>query len=425
MSKFYLCVTSLFFLSAVNAQTPNLRLNEILSNPAGTDAPYEFVEIKGVAGANISNVYFVSIESDNGGGTGTADMVTLVSTTVGSNGLIMIKAPGATNGFSPAVGTTVVEDAQLATGGTGIENGSTSFLLIYSPTNAIVENTDYDSNNDGTLELPAGAVVIDAVAFSDGGSNDVWYGGVVLATEPGAAVRFPNNNTASSASAWYWGQMTGTNSSVTFSSTNRSPNFPAGGELTPGSLNGPGANAPLAVSFTSFSAKRNQNKVILTWTTDTETDNKGFDIERKNSQTGSFERVGFVASKASNGNSTFKLSYEFTETNLSNNSLQYRLRQIDLNGQFKYSDIRIIDGLNGKAKTLVYPNPSQGNVNVVFNSVEPRNITLFDISGRAQKTWNNYAEQSLQLANLKPGIYNIRIEMAQTKISEIERIVIK
>ena len=166
---------------AENDFDPGLLLNEIKVNPPGTDNPFEFVELRGTAGATLANVYFLSVEGDTNG-TGTADLVVnLSSFAIGSTGLLVIKAP--TGGHTIPAGTTVVgvtafEPARL-------ENDANSFLVVISPT-PLVQGTDYDPDDDGDLDLPAGAVLIDGIGWHNGDfpMDGLVYGGVDLTTPP-------------------------------------------------------------------------------------------------------------------------------------------------------------------------------------------------------------------------------------------------
>jgi hypothetical protein len=230
--------------AVLTIQDNDLLLNELNINPPATDNPFEYVELRGVAAAALTNVYFVSIEGD-GTGAGAADMVVdLGAAALGSNGLLVIKSP--TGGFAIPAGTTVVTDAQFDTAGGGLENGTVSFLIILSPT-AIVEGTDLDTNNDGTLDaLPAGAIVIDAAGWTDGGAGDIVYGGVTLTQSsgtPDAASRFVGNNVPLTVAAWFNGDLVDTgagNASVLYSTTAASANLPVAAVLTPGAANEPG-----------------------------------------------------------------------------------------------------------------------------------------------------------------------------------------
>jgi hypothetical protein len=228
------------FMSNISAQT---LLNEIEVDPAGTDNPCEYIELKGTPGSEITNVHFVSFEGDSESNRGVATAVVTFGSpgpVFGSNGLLILTGTQSCGSRTYPAGTTVTPIALLDTVNGVLQNGTNSFLLISSVT-PITPGTDYDADNNGTLEgLPGGATIIDAVAWSDGGADDITYGGVVLNATGGtigACTRFPGNTFANSASAWYAGAMTGTNDSNTYNATIRSTNFPIAGALTPGAPN--------------------------------------------------------------------------------------------------------------------------------------------------------------------------------------------
>src|SRR5262249_24888587 len=147
-----------------------------LSNPAGLDNPNEYFEIKGPASGTLFNLYFVSIEGDSGSTPGAADVVfDLNSFTLdATNGLLVGRSPNSTLSFGTA--TSMLSTLFDSDGGI-LENGTNTFALIWSRT-PIVAGTDLDTNDDGTLDaLPAGAVVVDSVGFTDFGGTDIVYGG--------------------------------------------------------------------------------------------------------------------------------------------------------------------------------------------------------------------------------------------------------
>lgn len=254
----YLGIAASFLLAVLSLTTAAQVINELDVNPGGSDAPCEYIEIRGTPGSIIQNVHFVAFEGD-GAGSGTADNVVTFGSpgpAFPSNGLIVITGTAACGTRTYPAETLRVQAAFLDAPSTGaIENGTISFLLISSST-AIVLATDYDTDNNGTLEgLPAGATILDAVAWTDGDAGDLMYGGIGLSAvggNIGAATRFPNNTTPNSAAAWYGGAMTGTNDATTYSPTIRTPNFPPDGALTPGAPNVGTPGGGLAKSFTAY-----------------------------------------------------------------------------------------------------------------------------------------------------------------------------
>jgi predicted extracellular nuclease len=232
------------------ADPANARLNELKVNPPGTDNPWEYVELRGDPGTALTNLSFLSVEGDNNTNLGNATFVqALGSSSFGSNGLLAITAPAGSGATLPAA-TTRIEAPAMGTG-SALQNDSNSFLLV-SSTSPIATGTDLDTDNDGALDLPAGVAVVDAIGWSDGGAGDRVYGGAVLVQPsgvPDAATRFPNDTTASSAAAWYGGDLTGSQDTVTYSATAVSANFPVGGALTPGDVNAPSAvDQPVTIS---------------------------------------------------------------------------------------------------------------------------------------------------------------------------------
>ncbi len=210
-------------LFTFSPNAPAQLINEIVVNPNGGDSNCEYAELIGTPSAALTNIYFASIEGDSGSNEGTFDFVSdLSAQTLGSNGLLVITAMDTTGDCgtrtynSPP--TTLVRDMDLDGG--RFENGSNSWALIMSPTTPIVEATDYDIDDNGSLEaLPGDAVILDSLGFNDGGVGDILYAPELAATAggtPDMATRFPGDSTANSASGWYWGDMDGATDSVMY-----------------------------------------------------------------------------------------------------------------------------------------------------------------------------------------------------------------
>lgn len=181
--------------------------------------------------------------------------------------------------------------------------------------------------------------------------------------------------------------------------------------------------APLPVLFSAFSVARNKDLVTLKWETATEINNSGFAVERNDN--GSWKQVGFVLSKAMNGNSNDKLNYEFNDINYNKSMTQYRLKQLDIDGASKYSDIKAIRGTNQDATTTIFPNPAtNGKVNVVFADASSRDIVLTDMAGRILNRWPAYSSNSLQVTGLTTGMFSLRILNRETGTLTSEKIMV-
>lgn len=240
---------SLLSISLLSSQlVAQLLVNEVKVNPPGTDNPFEYIELRGEPNTTLINAYFVVFEGDSGS-TGNADFVIPLSgITLGTNGLLFI---GTSLGYSNINSQTVYIDTLIFGVSAGlIENGSSSFVTMFSPS-PILTNADYDTNNDGVLELPFGMSIIDAVGYTNNNAGAKVYGGANITQNgftPDAIVRFYDNTTPRTAAAWYCGDLTGSPSTINFDLSQVSFNFPTGGIITPGDHNFPNS---LSISKTT------------------------------------------------------------------------------------------------------------------------------------------------------------------------------
>jgi len=187
------------------------------------------------------------------------------------------------------------------------------------------------------------------------------------------------------------------------------------------------ACSPLPVNLTSFNAVRTSSSTVkLEWETAMEEKNKGFAVQRMIG-TGNWQIIGFIDSKAANGNSSSPLNYEFTDLNSSKGVTQYRLKQIDIDYKATFSQIRAVRGEGQvKGKTIVYPNPSSnGQVNIVFEDKNAvRDIVVLDMSGRAVKQFRAVSNNNIQIENLNAGMYTVRIVNIETGDQDVQKFVV-
>ena len=175
-------------------------------------------------------------------------------------------------------------------------------------------------------------------------------------------------------------------------------------------------SAPLPVELSSFSASVNRRDVNLNWTTSSETNNSGFDVERRSGE-GSWSKV---ASVSGNGTTTSQKNYSVTDKNLLTGKYDYRLKQMDYNGNFTYYDLsgEVSIGLPTKFEmSQNYPNPFNPATKINYDlPVDGKvSISLYDISGREVaklvnevKTAGYYTVQ-FNASNLSSGTYFYRI----------------
>ena len=169
----------------------------------------------------------------------------------------------------------------------------------------------------------------------------------------------------------------------------------------------------LPVELASFTSAVTANKVTLNWTTVSETNNAGFDIERAAAGTNSFTKVGNVAG---HGNSNTTVNYSYSENNVASGRYNYRLKQIDFNGNIKYYDLtgEVIVGIPVKYDlSQNYPNPFNPTTKINYSIPADGlvSIKLFDMSGREVANIVNtvqtagYYTVAFNASNLSSGTY--------------------
>jgi Secretion system C-terminal sorting domain len=174
----------------------------------------------------------------------------------------------------------------------------------------------------------------------------------------------------------------------------------------------PNTVTSLPVTNLEFYAKRlNTSVVQLNWQTEQELNNRGFSMERKKESEAQFTPFGFVPSKALGGTSYSSLNYVETDNNNFRGKTYYRLRQEDLDGQFKYSMIRIVNGSETKQALMqVWPVPSNGPVNIVVTGIDKADqLMVFDATGKLVQHHIVNNNQQLQLTGLRSGTYILKL----------------
>ena len=169
------------------------------------------------------------------------------------------------------------------------------------------------------------------------------------------------------------------------------------------------------VELSSFTAVVNEGIVELNWLTSTETNNRGFEVQRNNG--GDFETIAFIDG---NGTTTDKHAYSYSDENVNAGSYNYRLKQIDFDGTIKYSNIVEVDipVLKEFALDQNYPNPFNPNTKIEFRlAVDSKvNLKVFDILGQEVATLVNTNMVSgahnvdFNASSLNSGVYFYRIE---------------
>ena len=162
------------------------------------------------------------------------------------------------------------------------------------------------------------------------------------------------------------------------------------------------------MELSSFSASVIGSSVKLSWKTETEVNNYGFEIETKMLKVDSqqLEKIGFVKG---NGNSNSPKYYSFEDNNLTAGKYSYRLKQIDTDGQFEYSKVIEVE-LGAPMKyelTQNYPNPFNPVTTIQFSMPETGEVKLV--------VYNILGEQVALLMNenKEAGVHTINFNASE------------
>jgi len=183
---------------------------------------------------------------------------------------------------------------------------------------------------------------------------------------------------------------------------------------------------PVPVELTLFTANADEYKVMLNWVTETEVDNYGFEVQRSVdlNQTSEWMKIGFVEG---HGNSNSPKQYSFTDKNpVGGSKFQYRLKQIDTDGKFEYSDVIEVELIPNEfvlyqnypnpfnpTTTIKYALPVESKVKIVlYNSLGER---ITELVNELQSV--GYQEAVWNASNAASGVYIYTIEAVPTNKS--------
>jgi len=181
----------------------------------------------------------------------------------------------------------------------------------------------------------------------------------------------------------------------------------------------------LPVEFVAFAVTANRLNANLNWSTATETNNYGFEIERR--QGSGWVKVGFVPGA---GTSSTPLDYSYTDNNLAPGRYAYRIKQIDKSGSFSYHSAAEVEiGLVAKKFELEsnYPNPFNPSTTIqfmladagktsllVYNMLGQQVMSLFDGNAEAGRIY----QVKFDASSLPSGLYVAKLQSGQQQMMQ-------
>ncbi|MEP0823092.1 MAG: VCBS repeat-containing protein [Ignavibacterium sp.] len=205
-----------------------------------------------------------------------------------------------------------------------------------------------------------------------------------------------------------------------------------------GEVNAMFNDLPVPIQLAAFSVSATRLNAELRWRTETETENYGFEIERRivqdptfqvqgsltlNIEPGTWNNIGFVRGS---GTSTSPHEYSFSDRNLPSGRYAYRIKQVDRSGVFTYtSALEVEIGLAPRDLSLSepYPNPFNPTTTIEFTLPEDGHVQLkiYDLSGREVATLVDehrkagvYQQALFDGSNLASGLYVVKLQFQNT-----------
>jgi hypothetical protein len=175
------------------------------------------------------------------------------------------------------------------------------------------------------------------------------------------------------------------------------------------------SNVQLPIELLYFNAEPAGDIVICKWETATETNNERFEVE-KSLDSKNFEFIGKVLG-CGPGNCPESRSYSLIDNEKCSGIIYYRLKQVDIDGNYSYSDVVALDCSKELKSINVHPNPAQSTITVSFNESADCMVTIriIDYTGRiilnqivsAQKGFN---QEHISVEGLSDGAYYLDLQ---------------
>ena len=383
-----------------------------------TDAGSNWLTQSGATSSTLSAVNF----SDLYNGTAVGQSGTIIHTTTGGvvSNITVSKTGDYTGGFiSP--GATDVPILQISLSNSAGTARVTSLTASFASTSTAVDGdvsavrAYQDADNSGTVT--GGDVLLGSKTFSSGVAT--WTSLTLDVTSGGIKILFvadiaPGANTSHALG------LELTNSTSVIASNATSSGFPIANT----------SNSLLPIELRDFSGTAESFGVILRWSTATESNNYGFEIEKRRIQNTEFSASkegmhwilsGFVAGA---GTSNAPRKYSYVDKNLSPGKYAYHLKQIDRDGKSTFSrSVEVVVGVAPKVFALSqnYPNPFNPTTTIEYTLPEAgkASLRIYDVLGKEVATLVNGELKAgvthkavFEASKLSSGIYFSRLEFS-------------
>ena len=252
------------------------------------------------------------------------------------------------------------------------------------------------------LTLHGGGVDLTALGITELtilGSGSIEFANSESINLSGAGVLIIDDVTNTNALV-FTGNNVGSASITIGSRTYNDPEFP--GIISSGGANESGE---LPVEMASFGVELYNKKPLLSWTTASEIDNHGFEIERT-TDLKNWESIDFVNG---NGTTTEFSYYTAMDEDAPFGIVYYRLKIIDFDGEYEYSDVVSIELDKPTTSFAIFPNPTTNFVNIDTKTQSSPTVSIFDINGKELSQLTFVEKYTVDVSHLDSGLYVVLV----------------
>ncbi|MGV8018097.1 MAG: T9SS type A sorting domain-containing protein [Ignavibacteria bacterium] len=373
-----------------------------------------------------------TINLNNAAGLNLASNLTLGGNLTITSGLLktganILQVGGTLNVTSPDNTKMIVLDdgtnigtLKLKTSTTGVNYifpvGDTRSSAVFTP---VTINFASGTNSSSYLDLTMAAVKNSGNSSLINYLNRYWtieQSGFDGSYEYSITLNYDQNDVVGNESSIFFAKYSGSTWVLLGSPDINNNSFTKTGLTTFSTFTG-GEEGVLPVRLASLNSSVEKRNITINWSTSSEANNSGFDVERKGMNESNWMKAGYVQGS---GNSNSTKNYSFTDRGLQTGKYQYRLKQIDFNGNYEYFD------LNGYVEVGVpnkydisqnYPNPFNPVTKIDYDLPFDSKVSLriYDVTGREVKSLFSgdvkagYYTQLFDASSLSSGIYFYRI----------------
>jgi hypothetical protein len=168
------------------------------------------------------------------------------------------------------------------------------------------------------------------------------------------------------------------------------------------------------IELISFTAEKAPQNVLLKWATATEENFSHFVVERSTDAI-NFQQIGIVYGS---GNSKHEIDYTYTDNSAVKGIVYYRLKQVDIDGKFKYSPTT---NVNVDITSSVYIYPSDGDLTIQFTTKGEATYAVVDMIGKTIISGNRISDESaitVSKSNFKTGVYIVKVQMGTEMVTK-------